>query len=187
MKTFQPRGTYFSPCRRYRYTLWREWAGAFASPGPVDPARRDRFAQFVCLNPSTADETVNDPTVAKCILLCQRWGFAGFAMTNVFAWRSTKPPVEKFRDGSAIGDDNLAWIDAVAEEAGIIVCAWGEHASSLGRAKYLADHLRHSHARKLCTLATADGRPLINKSGNPTHPLYQRNDSTFARWGGLPE
>ena len=39
-----------SPCRRYRYNLWRAWG------------KRENYVMFVGLNPSTADETVDDPT-----------------------------------------------------------------------------------------------------------------------------
>lgn len=52
--TNQGIGATFSPDRRYRYLLWRMWSPAM----PV--------ANFVLLNPSTADETVNDPTVERC-------------------------------------------------------------------------------------------------------------------------
>ncbi|MCB9902553.1 MAG: DUF1643 domain-containing protein, partial [Planctomycetes bacterium] len=41
----------FSPCRTYRYSLTRIWDDA----APV--------CGFILLNPSTADETRNDPTI----------------------------------------------------------------------------------------------------------------------------
>lgn len=46
---------YFSKDRVYRYDLWRQWD---ASRG---------YAMFVGLNPSTADEDNDDPTVRRCI------------------------------------------------------------------------------------------------------------------------
>ncbi|NBR07543.1 MAG: DUF1643 domain-containing protein, partial [Planctomycetes bacterium] len=58
------RSTVFSNCRKYRYTLWRQWD--FTNPS---------YAMFIGLNPSTADEVQNDPTVARCIDYSMRWGF----------------------------------------------------------------------------------------------------------------
>ena len=51
-----------SPCRQYRYALWRKWAD-----GPQ--------VLFVMLNPSTADESVDDPTIRRCISFAKAWGF----------------------------------------------------------------------------------------------------------------
>ena len=45
-------GACFSNDRIYRYSLWRRWDN-----GPT--------LNFICLNPSTADETRNDPTVTR--------------------------------------------------------------------------------------------------------------------------
>ena len=69
----------FSECRRYRYVLRRIWD------------REKSPAMFVGLNPSTADEVRNDPTVTRCIGYAQRWGAGGLIMTNIFAFRSTDP------------------------------------------------------------------------------------------------
>lgn len=71
--------TIFSPCREYRYTLYREWM-----PG-------DKVVQFIGLNPSTADEVKNDPTVTRCINYAKAWGYTGMYMTNIFAFRETDP------------------------------------------------------------------------------------------------
>ena len=59
----------FSPCRRYRYTLWREWTL------PIEQWDPSRYAVFIGLNPSTADELVNDPTIRRCIDFANRWGY----------------------------------------------------------------------------------------------------------------
>lgn len=75
--------TIFSPCREYRYTLYREWA-----PG-------DKVVMFIGLNPSTADEVNNDPTVRRCINYAKQWGYTGMYMTNIFAYRATDPNVMK--------------------------------------------------------------------------------------------
>lgn len=55
-------GAIFSPCREYRYKLWRTWD---ASKLPLN---------VIGLNPSTADETKNDPTIRRCIQFAIDWG-----------------------------------------------------------------------------------------------------------------
>jgi hypothetical protein len=71
------RGAEFSPCRRYRYVLWRTW----------DPAAGS--VNFIGLNPSTADEQVDDPTIRCCIGFARDWGYGGLVMTNLFAIPAT--------------------------------------------------------------------------------------------------
>ena len=70
----------FSPCRRWRYTLLRRW----------EPANLIVVA-FIGLNPSTADETLDDPTIRRCIGFAKAWGAGGMYMLNLFGWRSTDP------------------------------------------------------------------------------------------------
>lgn len=48
---------------------------------------------FIGLNPSTADETQDDPTVRRCIRYAQSWGYGALYMTNIFAFRATDPRV----------------------------------------------------------------------------------------------
>jgi hypothetical protein len=54
----------YSDCETYRYTLTRVWDGG----GPR--------AAFVMLNPSTATEVQNDPTVERCEGGQGRWALA---------------------------------------------------------------------------------------------------------------
>ena len=70
---------FFSPDRRYRYWLLRVWDESL----PV--------MAFIGLNPSTADETADDPTIRKCIKYAKAWGFGGLLMLNVYSFRATNP------------------------------------------------------------------------------------------------
>ena len=111
-------GALFSPCRKYRYTLWRIWA-------PDKP-----YACFLGLNPSTADETADDPTVRRCIDYSKRWGMGSLLMLNIFAYRSTDP--EKMKAvADPVGPDNDRWIKEIAGNAGIVIAAWGNHGDHL--------------------------------------------------------
>ena len=61
----------YSPCERYRYLLTRVW-------NPTGPR-----ALFVMLNPSTATEAQNDPTVERCERRARALGFGAFRVTNI--------------------------------------------------------------------------------------------------------
>lgn len=151
------RSASFSPDRVYRYELWRSWA---------DPAR---YAMFVGLNPSTADETEDDPTIRRCINYVKAWGFGALAMTNIFAFRATDPAVMK-RAADPIGPDNDSFLRATADRAGIIVAAWGVHGIHRGRDREVRAMLPTMRVLGL----TADG--------HPKHPLYLRASLTPLHW-----
>lgn len=105
-------GAAFSPCRKYRYQLWRQWD------------RSSLSAVFVMLNPSTADETENDPTVERCERRARAMGFGGVRVANIFALMSTDPAALRgHRD--PVGPDNDAAILQSVAGAGIVICAWG--------------------------------------------------------------
>ena len=69
----------FSKDRAYRYALWRTWDDSLEK------------LLFIGLNPSTADEIKDDPTMRRCIRFSKDFGFGGFIMANIFAFRSTDP------------------------------------------------------------------------------------------------
>src|SRR4051794_4930837 len=71
----------FSPDRLYRYELVRRWGD-----GPA-------ACNFLLLNPSTADERSDDPTIARCWRRARAWGFGALVVTNLFALRATDPRV----------------------------------------------------------------------------------------------
>jgi len=138
----------FSDCRRYRYALWRLW----------DDSRP--CAMFIGLNPSSADEAVNDPTIRRCIAFSRDWGYGGLCMANLFAFRATSPGDLKAAD-QPIGSGNDDWIIRLVKKAGLVVAAWGNHGSYLGRSQ----DVRVMIPELMCLK--------INQSGEPAHPLYQ--------------
>ena len=154
-------GAAFSACRRWRYLLWRCWDRA----GPV--------ANFLMLNPSTADEAKLDPTCARARDFAERWGYGALIVTNLFAWRATDPADMK-RAGDPVGRSNNQAILRSARQSGLVVCAWGNHGDHLDRAATVAANLRGAgvplHALK------------ITAEGQPSHPLYLPAKLTPARW-----
>lgn len=148
---FSDSGAMFSECRSFRYRLWRYW---------------DRTAPalcFVMLNPSTADETQNDPTIERCQRRAMAAGYGGLEVVNLFAFRSTDPAKLRLVD-DPIGPENDAAILAATQSAGLVVCAWGEDGVIAGRSRAVRDLLA---ARGVDLHAL-----VINKSGEPKHPLY---------------
>lgn len=139
----------FSPCRTYRYTLWRRWGSGTS------------FVQFIGLNPSTADEFVNDPTLRRCINFAKSWKFDALCMTNLFAFRSPKPKIMKAA-AEPVGEDNDKWLLDIAGRCDLIVAAWGTHGAFLDRAATVTRLL----AKDMKCLG-------ISKRGFPLHPLYQ--------------
>lgn len=125
------------------------------------------FVQFIGLNPSTADETQDDPTVRRCINYAKAWGYGAMCMTNLFAFRATEPAVMKRQD-DPIGDDNNQWLERVSIFAGLVVAAWGTHGNHMDRGSLVESSYSWLGVRLRCLKLTADG--------HPSHPLYLRGD-----------
>jgi hypothetical protein len=136
----------------YRYTLWRRW-----SQGP--------YLNVVGLNPSTADAETDDPTIRKCIGFAKLWGYSALCMTNLFAYRATRPVAMMTQSEICpVGPANDAYVYAGARKAGIVLCAWGVNGWYLGR---------DSAVRGMLSLVGAKTRALrLTKAGYPEHPLY---------------
>lgn len=145
------RETILSSCRQYRYCLWREW-------DRTNPS----YAVFVGLNPSTADEVDDDPTIRRCVGYAERWGHGALCMVNLFAYRATQPRLMK-EQIAPIGDDNDFWLLEVVKDAAVVVAAWGKDGTHRGRDKTVIRLL----AGRLSCLG-------VTKEGHPKHPLYLR-------------
>jgi hypothetical protein len=160
-KMFEERMTcVFSPDRRYRYSLLREFGD-----GP-------RIA-FVMLNPSVADEEVNDPTVTRCINRARALGFGSLEVVNLFAFRSTDPArLAKVED--PVGPSNDGHIKRAVEDAEKTVLAWGCHGNLHDRAAAVLRFIGHWR-NELCVLG-------LNKDGSPKHPLYVAASRPLVRW-----
>lgn len=148
----------FSPDRRYRYVLWRNWTDA---PSP-------RYLMVVGLNPSIADERVDDPTLKRCVGFARDWGYDALCMTNLFAFRATDPALMK-SSPLPIGYGNESWLRRCGEGAAMILAGWGRHGTHMDRE---AEVLRWFRGW---------GYPLhalgFTQNRQPRHPLYMKADS----------
>ena len=151
----------YSDCERYRYLLTRVW-----EPGGAK-------ALFVMLNPSTATEAQNDPTVERCERRARTLGFGAFRVCNIFAWRDTDPRAMR-RAADPVGSENDTAIRDSCFWADTIVCAWGTHGAHLGRGPEVERLMRGT------------GRPLhhlgLTQDGHPKHPLYIGYKVTPVLW-----
>ena len=141
----------YSDCEAYRYTLTRTWdAGG-------------RRVLFIMLNPSTATELQNDPTVERCERRARALGYGAFRVCNIFAYRATDPR-DMRAEADPIGPENDAAILEALNWTQDTIAAWGSHGEHLGRGNAVAALLRR---------AGVQARHLgLTKDGQPKHPLY---------------
>jgi hypothetical protein len=119
------------------------------------------------LNPSTADEQKNDPTVERCQRRATSLGFGGMVVVNLFALRSTDPAM-LYTNPSPVShpsepDRNDRSIKRAIFFCKNAVAAWGSHGRFTERAKQVMHHIR------FCDNLTCLG---TTKDGHPRHPLY---------------
>ena len=160
---FLKSGATFSPCRKWRYALWRIWD------------EEQGIVLWIGLNPSTADEKKNDPTVRRCMGFARAWGYGGIFMLNLFAFRATDPQMMKAAE-DPVGPDNYRTIQEYHEIAGLTVAAWGVHGvfmdqdAAVCRLERIGPHAKTRHLWDDCwCLGTT-------QDGHPRHPLYVRAD-----------
>ena len=170
----EERTAIFSGCRKYRYVLRIVWDAALPD------------MQVIGLNPSTADEIQDDPTVRRCKAFARREGCGGLAMTNLFAFRATDPKVLK-KHPQPIGEfsfcafevtrgktthcfasRNDAHLFVTAYRSKVVVAAWGNHGTHLNRYADVAKLILSAGATLRCFRLTSKGQP--------EHPLYMPAD-----------
>lgn len=153
----------FSPCRRYRYSLVHEW----------DELVSDRRQiMWIGLNPSTADEFKLDNTLRRIRSFSTAWGFNSFVMTNLFAFRATKPSDMK-RESDPVGPENDAVLCETAAQSSMIVAAWGTHGTHRGRDVQVWQMLRTVTQREIHCLMRND-----DATRTPRHPLFVDGTTT---------
>jgi hypothetical protein len=153
-------GAVFSPCRRWRYLLWR-----------IDSPRGGLLGMGL-LNPSTADASHDDPTIRRCRAQIRRARLSGLVVWNLFAFRATLP-ADLRRADDPVGPDNDAAIALSLHLARRTILGWGAHGSHRGR-----------DAEVLARCQGSDGMPYalgFTDGGAPRHPLYLRADARCRR------
>lgn len=187
-----------SACGTYRYTLGRNLIDVPSrmtarqietivgddpevEATPESIQRSHKPCLFVMLNPSTADASLDDPTIRRCKGFAQREGCTFLTVVNLFALRSTDPD-ELARHPEPVGVENVTHISRELRRHNpslghLVIAAWGAHpmARHFG-VTAIRDRLREEGA--LCLGMTKDGEP--------RHPLYLRADAALIPWTRRP-
>ena len=142
----------FSPCRQYRYVLRRRVG---LDGGNI---------LFIMLNPSTADEVEDDPTIRRCTGFARLWGYGVMEVANLFAWRATNPK-ELLVVDDPVGPDNDWYIASSAWWADKTVVAWGNRGVIKNRADIVTKILKRVKPDQVVRLG-------LTRAGQPRHPLY---------------
>jgi len=137
--------------RRFRYALWRVWQPA-----------GDKLL-FIGLNPSTANDIKDDPTIRRLIGFAKSWGFGGLFAGNLFSLVTANPADLWFSSSpeQPNGPNDIA-IKRMRELSTKVMVGWGNEGRSAG-------------TRPGQVLALLGGPVYclkITGEGEPGHPLY---------------
>jgi hypothetical protein len=137
---------------KYRYKLYRRWWSA-------------RCILWVMLNPSIADDKIEDATIRRCIGFSAKWGYGSLYVGNLNPFRSTNPKFLIPMDDH-IALLNTTYLIEMVKESDLVVCAWGTM-GTLKPPAFLGTNVWHMG---------------LTKEGYPKHPLYLNKDTTLTRW-----
>ncbi len=146
----------YSDCEKYRYILTRTWND------------KEKRVMFIGLNPSTANEIKNDPTVTRMINFSKKWGFGSITVCNLFAFRSTFPKYMK-EEKDPIGIQNDELIKKELNNVELVVVAWGNHGKHKDRSAEVSKYLKEFHHFG------------FTKQNEPRHVLYLRSDANLKK------
>lgn len=145
---FENNGAFFSEGRTHRYALWRIW---------------DKTLQnvlFIGLNPSTANETKDDPTIRRVKKFAADWGYGGVIMLNLFTYVTSDPSKLRFHDTYTDNSLSDIYLMDYSKKCNKVIFAWGSFPEAIERAK------------KVIAIFPLGEALVINKDGSPRHPLY---------------
>jgi hypothetical protein len=150
-------GAVFDVNDKYRYSLWRAWS-----------TYHPRIV-FVLLNPSTANEHKNDPTILRCMGFARAWNFGSMEVVNLFAFKATDYR-ELLKVQDPTGEENNRFLMQAVERCSTVVLGWGNRGKFLNRDRQVLSLLADR----------SDVHCLgITKDGQPRHPLYVKGDTSL--------
>lgn len=138
----------------YRYSLERAWD------------KSKPTVLFVCLNPSVADDKIDDHTVKNMIFFAKKFGYGRLLVGNLFAFRATDPS-ELFKQQEPIGPENDSYLEKMMEEADLIIAAWGDNGGWLDRSYQFKEKYKNKEIKCL-------GKTKANQPRHPSRISYKR-------------
>lgn len=153
-------GAVFDHTRSYRFLLWRFWD------------ERPRML-FVGLNPSTANELNEDPTIRRLCGFAQKWGYGGLYACNLYAYISSIPEV--LDRVEAIHKGNYPAIKMATSLSNLTVVGWGDGIKHVPNGHTVAKHVREEYLNSPMCFG-------LTKEGNPKHPLYLNSETELAEF-----
>ena len=133
----------------YRYRLTREI-------GPSSNA-----VMFLMLNPSTADENQDDPTIRRCIGFARSWRFGWMHVTNLSPLRATDPKELRAQglESPKVRKRNMEAVLQTASKSDMIVAAWGDKGVWENRASKMLKAMKHYGHDVYCLQLTRKNQP----------------------------
>lgn len=131
---------------------------------------------FIGLNPSTADDKTDDPTIRRCANFARQWGFTTLSMLNLFDWIDTDPKgLTKLPEGeqllSPLGEAQLY---TRLDHCNLIIAAWGSNKLAVENCSEVVDYCKSINKPILCLKKT--------RAGHPSHPLYLKSSLLPIPW-----
>lgn len=146
---------------KYRYMLSRIWNEYW-----------NNFCNFIMLNPSIADDKIDDPTIKSIITIAKNLWYDGIFVTNLFAHRTTDPQ-ELYKDPLwSIWPENSKFILKYTNKCNSIILARGNHWNLISRSKEVIKLIKNKNIYCLSQ----------NKSWEPKHPLYIKNSKELEKF-----
>lgn len=163
------RATFERRERRVRYALTRMW----------DTTKP--LALYIGVNPSTASESEDDPTVRKLIGFSAQKGLGGFMLCNILPYVTPHITQLRFREVQASHmEKNEATIRDLARGVSMIIPCWGS------RDKLPKRMLPYVDAMQTILGDLEQHVPMMafgfTKSGDPKHPLMLAYNTQLQLW-----
>jgi hypothetical protein len=141
--------------QKHRYMLSRTWDKSKPS------------ILFIGLNPSRADDKINDPTITRCIGFARRWGYGQLFFGNLYSFRTPYPEQLVANLETAYDEQTDYHLKKMISESERVICAWGCWTFTEKRVKEVLEMIPNPYCL---------GK---NKDGSPKHPLYLANTTQF--------
>jgi hypothetical protein len=143
------KGAVFSDDGIYRYALWRTWS-AYKPP-----------LMFIGLNPSTANQLSNDPTITRLITRANNEGYGGILAGNLYALVSSNPCELTNTTFDPVGPETNDYLRQMIGMAKTVLCAWGSFSA-----------ISNNRIDDVTAMISDPYCLGVNRDGNPKHPLY---------------